>query len=130
MRRSMASPHRAEADRSICRILLSLIREKNPSCVAAYVSDGTEPDLRPVLESVLHSPAELCLPRFEPDGSYRMVLTEHLDLSMGPWGIPEPAADAPDVPAKDLDTALWLVPGICFLSLFYSIDCELLFFWR
>ena len=114
LRRALVPGYRAEADRSICHEILSLIREKNPPRVAAYVTDGTEPDLRQVLESVLRSPAELCLPRFEQDGTYRMVRAEHLDLPMGPWGIPEPAADAPEIPEKDLDSALWLVPGVAF----------------
>lgn len=114
LRRALSPVDRAAADRSICHELLSLIREKDPPRVAAYVTDGTEPDLREVLESVLRSPAELCLPRFEADGTYRMVRAEHLNLAMGPWGIPEPAADAPEVSERDLDSALWLVPGVAF----------------
>ena len=114
LRRALDPGYRAAADRSICHELLSLIREKDPSLVAAYVTDGTEPDLREVLGSVLRSPAKLCLPRFEADGTYRMVRAEHLDLPIGPWGIPEPAADAPEIPEKELDTALWLVPGVAF----------------
>ena len=114
LRRALEPSFRAQADRSICHTLLSLIRKRNPSCVAAYVTDGTEPDLRDVLESVLHSPAKLCLPRFEKDGSYRMVRAASLDLSPGPWGIPEPAPDAPDAPEDELDSALWLVPGVAF----------------
>jgi len=114
LRRALEPARRAQADRSICHTLLTLIRRRKPSCVVAYMTDGTEPDLRDVLESVLRSPAKLCLPRFEKDGSYRMVRTEHLDLPMGPWGIPEPAEDAPDAPEEELDSALWLVPGVAF----------------
>ena len=114
LRRALAPGYRIAADRSICHELLSLIREKGPSLVAAYVTDGTEPNLREILESVLHSGAGLCLPRFEADGTYRMVRAEHLDLPVGPWGIPEPAADAPEIPDRELDSALWLVPGVAF----------------
>ena len=114
LRRALSPGYRAAADRSICKEILALIREKDPALVAAYVTDGTEPDLREVLESVLGSRAELCLPRFEQDGTYRMVRAEHLDLPVGPWGIPEPPSNAPEIPEQELDSALWLVPGVAF----------------
>ena len=45
LRRALSPGYRIAADRSICHELLSLIREKGPSLVAAYVTDG-DPALR------------------------------------------------------------------------------------
>ena len=114
LRRAMSAELRSRADEAINRRLLEIVRAEKPSGLVAYVSDGTEPDLTPVLQYALQAGIPLCLPRFEQDGSYSIVTVRSLDFPASHWGIPEPAADSPAAPPELLAKALWLVPGVAF----------------
>ena len=114
LRRAMSAELRSRADVAINRRLLEIVRTEQPSGLVAYVSDGTEPDLAPVLQYALQAGIPLCLPRFEQDGSYSIVMVRSLDFPVSHWGIPEPSADAPAAPPELLAEALWLVPGVAF----------------
>ena len=114
LRRAMPAEIRSRADEAINRRLLEIVRTEKPSAVVAYVSDGTEPDLTPVLQHALRESITLCLPRFAQDGSYSIVTVRSLDFPASPWGIPEPSADAPAASPDVLAEALWLVPGVAF----------------
>ena len=116
LRRSMPAETRSAADDAINRRLLSIVRTEQPSTLVAYVSDGTEPDLAPVMQYALQEGITLCLPRFEQSGSYSIVTVRSLDFPASHWGIPEPPADAPAAPPELLAKALWLVPGVAFDS--------------
>ena len=115
-RRAIPPPVRADADAAVNRRLLDIVRTENPSALVAYVSDGTEPDLTPVLRFALESGMTLCLPRFESSGAYSIVTVRSLDFPASHWGIPEPPADSPAAPPELLAKALWLVPGVAFDS--------------
>jgi len=114
LRRAMSAEDRSRADAAINRRLLEIVRTEKPSGLVAYVSDGTEPDLAPVLRYALQAGIPLCLPRFDQDGSYSIVTVRSLDFPVSHWGIPEPSADAPAAPSALLAKALWLVPGVAF----------------
>ena len=114
LRRAMSAELRSVADEAINWRLLEIVRTEKPSGLVAYVSDGTEPDLTPVLQYALRTGITLCLPRFEQDGSYSIVTVRSLDFPVSHWGIPEPSADAPAAPPELLAEALWLVPGVAF----------------
>lgn len=114
LRRAMSAELRSAADAAINRSLLDIVRTEKPSGLVAYVSDGTEPDLTPVMRYALQAGITLCLPRFEQDGSYSIVTVRSLDFPVSHWGIPEPSADAPAAPPELLAEALWLVPGVAF----------------
>ena len=114
LRRVMPAETRSAADEAINRRLLDIVRTEKPSGLVAYVSDGTEPDLAPVMQYALQAGITLCLPRFEQDGSYSIVTVRSLDFPVSHWGIPEPSADAPAAPPELLAEALWLVPGVAF----------------
>ena len=116
LRRAMSAELRPRSDAAINRRLLEIVRTEKPSGLVAYVSDGTEPDLAPVLQYALQAGIVLCLPRFEQDGSYSIVMVRSLDFPVSHWGIPEPSADAPAAPPELLAEALWLVPGVAFDS--------------
>lgn len=116
LRRAMPAGVRSAADAAINRRLLEIVRTEKPSGLVAYVSDGTEPDLSPVLQYALQTGVTLCLPRFGQDGSYSIVMVRSLDFPASHWGIPEPPADAPAAPPELLAEALWLVPGVAFDS--------------
>ena len=116
LRRAMPAEIRRQADDAINRRLLEIVRTENPSALVAYVSDGTEPDLMPVLRHALQESITLCLPRFAQDGAgtYSIVTVRSLDFPASHWGIPEPPADAPAASPDVLAKALWLVPGVAF----------------
>lgn len=114
LRRAMPAELRSAADGAINRRLLEIVRTEKPSGLVAYVSDGTEPDLTPVMQYALQAGITLCLPRFEQSGSYSIVTVRSLDFPVSHWGIPEPSADAPAAPPELLAKALWLVPGVAF----------------
>ena len=114
LRRAMPPEIRGKADDAISRRLLEIVRTEKPSALVAYVSDGTEPDLTPVLRHALQAGITLCLPRFAQDGSYSIVTVRSLDFPASHWGIPEPSADAPAASPDVLANALWLVPGVAF----------------
>ena len=114
LRRAMPPEIRSRADEAINRRLLEIVRTEKPSGLVAYVSDGTEPDLDPVMRHALQAGITLCLPRFEQSGSYSVVTVCSLDFPVSQWGIPEPSADAPAAPPELLAEALWLVPGVAF----------------
>ena len=116
LRRAMPPELRPEADAAINRRLLEIVRTEKPSAIVAYVSDGTEPDLAPVMLHALQEGIALCLPRFGQDGSYSIVTVRSLDFPASHWGIPEPSADAPAASPDMLAKALWLVPGVAFDS--------------
>ena len=114
LRRAMPSEVRSAADGAINARLLDIVRTEKPSGLVAYVSDGTEPDLAPVMRYALQAGITLCLPRFEQSGAYSIVTVRSLDFPVSHWGIPEPSADAPAAPPELLAEALWLVPGVAF----------------
>ena len=114
LRRAMPAGLRLAADEAINRRLLDIVRTEKPSGLVAYVSDGTEPDLAPVMQYALQAGITLCLPRFEQSGAYSIVTVRSLDFPASHWGIPEPSADAPAAPPELLANALWLVPGVAF----------------
>ena len=116
LRRAMPAELRSAADGAINARLLDIVRTEKPSGLVAYVSDGTEPDLTPVMQYALQAGVTLCLPRFEQSGAYSMVTVRSLDFPKSHWGIPEPSADAPAAPPELLTEALWLVPGVAFDS--------------
>ncbi len=84
--------------------------------VAAYASDGTEPDLIPLLRKARAEGKTICFPRWrEQDSQYEMaVADEAFTLVEGKWKMPEPPQDAPSVSPAMLRKALWLVPGVAF----------------
>ena len=114
LRRAMPADARSAADGAINDRLLDIVRTEKPSGLVAYVSDGTEPDLTPVMRYALQAGVTLCLPRFEQSGAYSIVTARSLDFPASHWGIPEPSADAPAAPPELLAEALWLVPGVAF----------------
>ncbi len=98
-----------------------MIQQIMPTCIVAYMTDGTEPDLKGCLTEYLEQGGLLYLPRFESSSSYRIVRADALDFSGSKWGIPEPGADAPDAPEEHLEQALWLIPGVAFDASYHRL---------
>jgi 5-formyltetrahydrofolate cyclo-ligase len=115
LRKSLPAAGRRNADTAINGSLQALPQFKAAPLVAAYVSDGTEPDLSPCLEAVLKSGRRVCLPKSKGDDYVFAEVGDLADgLKEGLYGLKEPGDKSPEVPADDLKSALWLVPGVAF----------------
>ena len=115
LRKSLSAEDRKSFDEAICRFLPELTDKEDCSLIAAYATDGTEPDLRQFLEKAVQNGKKVCLPRWISDSEYEMAYAdESFHLVPGKWNIPEPGKDAERVPAEILEEALFLVPGVAF----------------
>ena len=108
----MVPDARRIADAAILKNLESLPEFAEASVIAAYASDGTEPDLMPLLRRAAGTGKTICLPRWLNDSNYEMaVLDGDFKTVSGKWNMPEPPPDAPPAETQLLERALWLVPG-------------------
>lgn len=114
-RRDLAAEYRKCADELIRTHLEALPEYGNASVIAAYASDGTEPDLIPLLRKARMEGKTVCLPRWCNDSTYEMAEPDaDFTLVEGKWKMPEPPGNAPAVPDFMLKKALWLIPGVAF----------------
>ncbi|MBO7146784.1 MAG: 5-formyltetrahydrofolate cyclo-ligase [Lentisphaeria bacterium] len=114
-RRSLAPEFRISADHAILERLESLPEVQGATVIAAYASDGTEPDLMPLLKRAAQAGKKICLPRWRQDSTYEMAVADaDFTLVEGKWKMPEPPPEAPAVPDSVLQNALWLIPGVAF----------------
>ena len=118
-RRELSDVERNRADDEICRLLEQLPELQTVTKVVAYVSDGSEPNLMPLLLQLAKAGKRIFLPRFAASRSaeYELVETplQAASLVTGKYGIAEPAAELPAT-SDDLSEALWLLPGVAFDS--------------
>ncbi|MBO4632233.1 MAG: 5-formyltetrahydrofolate cyclo-ligase [Lentisphaeria bacterium] len=117
-RKALAPEYRKYADMSIRTRLEALEEYRTASMVAAYASDGTEPDLMPLLRKAREEGKTICFPRWrEKDSTYEMAIADAaFTLVEGKWKMPEPPGNAASVSDFMLEKALWLVPGVAFDS--------------
>lgn len=117
-RHALSKYERNKADQVICRWLEQLPELKGCSKIAAYISDGSEPNLMPLLEKIAMAGGRIFLPRFAMANSaeYEMVETPLRPeaLQIGKYGIAEPVADLPATANEVLNDAIWLLPGVAF----------------
>lgn len=114
-RDALPQPARRELCARITLQLLSLDAYRKARCVLAYMSFGSEFDTAAVVEDVLGSGRQLCLPRVDRH-TRRLELhrVEDIgrDLQSGVWGIREPRADCPGAELDRIDFVL--LPGVAF----------------
>ena len=115
LRRNIPRAVRCAADAAILKQLEALPEFAEASVIAAYASDGTEPDLMPLLKRAAAAGKIICLPRWRSDSNYEMALLDgDFKTVNGKWNMPEPPPDAPRAEENLLKRALWLVPGVAF----------------
>jgi len=114
-RKCLDAKFKTIADRAILERLEVLPEFRDAKVIAAYASDGTEPDLMPLLRRAVKEGKTVCLPRWRGDLCYEMAVADgEFMLVEGKWKMPEPPPDAGTVPDSELKNALWLVPGVAF----------------
>ena len=116
IRRGITSLDRKKADRAICQSVMDLPEYRNASIVAGYASDGTEPDILPVLRDAAGRGIRACLPKWNGT-QYILSLVDENDLDgliPGKWDLPEPRSIRPADEFLHSDGVLYLVPGVAF----------------
>ncbi len=113
-RKALTPAVRREADDRITDRLRHLFATEDFTTIAGFITDGTEPDLTPVLAEALAAGKTLCLPRFKDAEHYDMVHVRSLTLTGEKFGIPEPGPEDPVIADDLLKNAVWLVPGVAF----------------
>lgn len=113
-RKNIPPAERVRADEAICRHLLTCLEEYPLLPLVGYITDGTEPDLRRVLESRLSRGGSVYVPRFLSSSEYDIVKVNTLEFPASKWGIPEPGPDAEKAQPEELRSAVWLIPGVSF----------------
>ncbi len=119
-RKSLSAEERTAADRAIRTQIEGLEEFANASVVAGYATDGTEPDVLPLLRSALRRGAKACLPKWNGK-EYVMSLVDDRDidgLAPGKWGLPEPETTVELVLETAEPGILILTPGVAFDSSF------------
>jgi 5-formyltetrahydrofolate cyclo-ligase len=108
---------RHKADVAICSGLTNL-PELAGKDIAAFVSDGSEPDFKSFLKEWIVAGQRIVLPRSNPKtfSGYEMVLTKDFatELKIGAYGIPEPIKQLPAIEPDEYDRYVWLIPGVAF----------------
>ena len=91
--------------------------KKTEKTVLAYCSVGNEPSTLALIDSLLKSGRQVCLPLCPAldaeghrtgvfDAMEARVITSFDDLTAGAYGIPEPKADTELVPAEEIDIVI------------------------
>ncbi|MBO5960121.1 MAG: hypothetical protein J6Q65_08360, partial [Lentisphaeria bacterium] len=110
-RKAIPRNARAQADAAINARLRNILSGiKAPFTIAGYITDGTEPDLTPVLSDALALGNTLCLPRYINAETYDFAFADSLEFCNAKFGIPEPGPDAPAADLRTLNDAVWLIP--------------------
>jgi 5-formyltetrahydrofolate cyclo-ligase len=114
-RKTLTSEYRKNADVKIRNLLAGMAEIKDEKNLAAFISDGFEPDLCPLLNECLHSGKKIFLPR-STGGMNDYEMTEINDLTtelvQGRYGIMEPASGLPAVEMLPTQQIVWLIPFV------------------
>lgn len=108
---------RDKASLAICAELRKL-PELVGKDIAAFVSDGSEPELKSLLKELIAMGRKIILPRSNPEtaSGYEMVQAGDFEteLETGAYGIPEPLRQLPAIKPEEYDRYVWLIPGVAF----------------
>lgn len=99
--------YRENADAAIAAHLLAMPAYQEAGTVFCFVGTGWEIDTRAILSNALASGKRLCVPLCTGPGIMELrQITSLEQLSPGAYQLPEPPADAPAVPADEVDLAV------------------------
>lgn len=106
------------ASEQCCARVQTLAQWRSGSGVSVYLSMGRELQTRPLLERAFAEDKRVCVPLVVGGGAADMrmpavgALAEVDAFPRNSWGIPEPSAEAPELPLTSIE--LVLVPGVAF----------------
>ena len=118
LRRYLRALHEGPQERArqsllLCAHVISSPEYKNARILGAYMPMAHEADVTPVILDALRHGKQVALPRCwkAPHMDFHLIQTMD-DLVVGTYGILEPAASAPILPASCLDLLLVPLEGI------------------
>ncbi len=119
LRRDLPAEFRLVADAALAARLQELPEIGAADLVAAFVSDGSEPDLQVFIEEFSRRGCIVFLPRSYQTAAgleYEMAAVRDFpgDLVRGSYGIMEPRPGCRKATAEELARMIWLVPGVAF----------------
>ena len=116
LRTAITAEDRLCLDRRIADHVREMKEFQEAPVVAGYVTDGTEPDVIPLLRDALRRGSEVCLPKWNgTEYILSYVSEDSIDrLEPGKWGLLEPVATDPADFEKVSGNLLLLVPGVAF----------------
>ena len=116
LRTRIAADERIRLDGMIADHVRELKEFQGASLIAGYVTDGTEPDVVPLLRDALSRGSEVCLPKWNgTEYILSYVREDGIDrLEPGKWGLMEPVATEPVDLDKVGGSLLLLVPGVAY----------------
>jgi len=112
IRRELGEEQRQRASQAICEQLAAWQVFQHAETILTYLPMKAEVDLRPLLGQFPKK--RWMLPRIVPEENHRMDFHPYdpARLVIHPFGMAEPAADLPLVPAEEIE--LVLVPGLAY----------------
>lgn len=116
IRRNITPEAREFASREICRKIEKSQEFKSCDCIGFYAADAYEVDLTYLFNDFC-GVKKFYLPRYNAaSGLYDMVKIEDFkrDLVVGKYGISEPREDLEKASQIELESMLFLVPGVAF----------------
>ncbi|HBJ97024.1 MAG TPA: 5-formyltetrahydrofolate cyclo-ligase, partial [Lentisphaeria bacterium] len=116
LRADIPPEKRNAADSAIARKVEELPEFRNAAVVTGYVTDGTEPDVLPIIRSALKKGRRACLPKWNGN-EYILSFVDLADLDSlapGKWGLLEPVSSRPLSGFIPAENVLYLVPGVAF----------------
>ena len=118
IRKNITAAERKNLSSLICQKIAESQEFNDCDCIGFYAADNFEVDLRPLFKKFCGQ-KRFYLPRFNAATSlYDMVMItdfEH-DLIVGKYGISEPKDGLEKASQKELESMLFLVPGVAFDS--------------
>ncbi len=116
IRKNIAPQVRESASREICRNVAKSQEFENCDCIGFYAADAYEVDLSYLFNDFC-SEKKFFLPRYNLEtGLYDMVRIKDFktDLIVGKYGISEPKCELEKASQSELESMLFLVPGVAF----------------
>lgn len=110
--RGLTPAYKAAASASIADRLVNDPAFTAAETVFVYLSTPNEPDTAAIIDRALAMGKTVCVPRtYEPPRMEAVRFTSRAELVPGRFGILEPPASAPVIPAESIDLAV--VPCVC-----------------
>ena len=116
LRTGITAEDRVRLDQAIMDHIREMQEYQEASVIAGYVTDGTEPDVIPLLRESLRRGVRVCLPKWNGTEYILSYVSEDgIDrLEPGKWGLMEPVATVPVNLGEVCGDVLLLVPGVAF----------------
>lgn len=117
-RDSLKQDEKAILDKNLCTRLQAIISERKAKVIHSYLPFGSEPDINPLLQSLLDAGCTIVCPKSLAKRTIQnLVLTSLSELEEGRYGTKHPAGEQ----EYTGEIELYIVPGVAFDSGCYRL---------